>query len=252
MKIVENQELQKFVESGLYDDLSPEAIAGRITNQEKHLPSVSKDSIRRYIKSPYGRRVEYHGMRQKRKRKRARKRGKLTKLNDRVFINKRPEYINKRRRIGDIEADFMVSGKSGKGIILNITDRKSRMTLLEQITEVTIDNVHLAFQKIKPRFLELKTITTDNDILLQRHKELEKLLDIKIYFCDPFSSWQKGTVENTNKYVRRDIPKGSDISKYSKRFIKSIEKKLNRRPLKCLSYKTPQEMLNEHRKRKKR
>lgn len=252
MKIAENQELQEFVESGLYDDLSPEAVAGRITNQEKHLPSVSKDSIRRYVKSPYGRGVEYHRVRQKRKRKRAGKRRKLSKLNDRTFIDKRPEYIQNRKRIGDTEADFIVSGKSGKGIILNVTDRKSRAAFLERITEVTIDNVHLAFQEIKLRFPELKTITTDNDILLQRHKELEKILDVKIYFCDPYSSWQKGTVENTNKYVRRDIPKGSDISKYSKRFIKSIEKKLNRRPLKCLNYKTPQEMLNEHRKRKKR
>jgi IS30 family transposase len=252
MKIAENQELQEFVENGLCDDLSPEAIAGRITEQEKHLPSVSKDSIRRYIKSPYGRKVEYHRIKQKRKRRRARKRGKLTKLNDRVFIDKRPEYINKRRRTGDAESDFLVSGRSGKGIILNVVDRKSRVLFLEIIRKVSIENVHLAFQRIKARFPELKTITTDNDILLKRHKELEILLGVKIYFCDPYSSWQKGTVENTNKYIRRDIPKGSDISRYSKRFIRLIEEKLNRRPLKCLGYKTPREALNQYRKHKKR
>lgn len=252
MKIVVNTKLQEFVEAGLYDDLSPEAVAGRVSDREKHLPSISKDSIRRYIKSPYGRRVEYYRLKEKRKRKRARKRRKLTKLNDRTFIDKRPEYINKRRRIGDAESDFLVSGRGSKGIILNVVDRKSRMTFLELIKEVSIENVHLAFQRIKLRFPELKTITTDNDVLLRKHKELGMLLGVKIFFCDPYSSWQKGTVENTNKYIRRDIPKGSNISRFSKKSIRLIEDKLNRRPLKCLGYKTPDEVLNEYRKLKKR
>ena len=141
----------------------------------------------------------------------------------------------------------MVSGKSGKGIILNVTDRRSRNTFLERIIHVTIENVHKAFLRIKERFPELKTITTDNDILMQRYKELALLLNVKIYFCDPYSSWQKGTVENSNKYARRDIPKSSDISKYSKQFIKRLEAKLNRRIMKCLNYQTPQEVLDKHR-----
>lgn len=247
MKIAEDKELKEYVDKNLYDDLSPEAIAGRIPKHEKHLISVSKDSIRRYIKSIHGRRVEYHRIKQKRKRKRIRKRPKSLKLKDRIFIDKRPKYINQRKRVGDAESDFMVSGKSGKGIILNVTDRKSRMTFLEQIINVTIENVHGAFLRIKERFPELKTITTDNDILLQKYKELEGLLNVKIYFCAPYSSWQKGTVENGNKYVRRGIPKSSDISGYSKRFIQMIEDKLNRRIMKCLNYQTPQEILNKHR-----
>lgn len=248
MKIAENRELEDFIEAGLYDDLSPEAIAGQIKNRKKNLVPISKDSIRRWIKSIYGRKVEYY--RKKKKARRYRRRAKSQKLNDRVFINKRPVYINKRQRIGDAEADFIVSGKTGKGIILNVTDRKSRITFLELIIEVNIDNVHRAFQRIKMRFFELKTITTDNDILLQRHKELEILLHVQVYFCDPYSSWQKGTVENSNKYVRRDIPKGSNLSKCSKKLIRSIEEKLNRRPLKCLGYKTPGEVLSRSRKQK--
>ena len=247
MKIAEDKELKKYVDKNLYDDLSPEVIAGRIPKHEKHLIPVSKDSIRRYIKSVHGRRVEYHRINQRRKRKRSRKRPISLRLRDRIFIDKRPKYINQRKRIGDAEADFVVSGKSGIGIILNVTDRKSRATFLEQIIHVTIENVHRAFLKIKERFPELKTITTDNDILMQKYKELEVLLNVKIYFCDPYSSWQKGTVENSNKYVRRDIPKSSDISKYSKRFIKKLEAKLNRRIMKCLGYQTPQEVLDKHR-----
>lgn len=252
MKIAEHGELQKYVDDNLYDDQSPEAIAGRVAKYERHLPRISKNSIRRYIKSIYGRRVEYHRIQQRRKRKRGRKRAQVSKLQDRIFIDKRPKYINQRRRIGDAEADFLVSGKSGQGIILSVVDRKSRVSFLEQILKVTIVNVHRAFLRIKERFPELKSINTDNDLLLQKHKELEKILKIKIYFCHPYHSWEKGTIENTNKYIRKDIPKGSDISKYSKRSIQKTEAKLNRRYMKVLRYKTPQEVLDAHRKRKKR
>ena len=252
MKIAEHNELQKYIDENLYDDKSPESIAGRITKHEKHLPSVSKNSIRRYIKSIYGRKVEYHRIQQRRKRKWRKKRLKVTRLEDRVFIDKRPKYIQNRKYVGDAEADFLLSGKAGVGIILSLVDRKLRVSFLEQILEVTIANVHRAFQRIKERFPELKTITTDNDILFKFHKELEKLLSVKIYFCHPYHSWEKGSIENTNKYVRKDIPKGSDISKRSKRFIKRLEDKLNRRYMKVINYKMPQEMLNEHRKRKKR
>lgn len=252
MKIAENSELQKYVDDHLYDDQSPEAIAGRIKRYAKQLPKVSKNSIRRYIKSIYGRKVEYHLTRQKHKRKRGRKRPKVGKLKDRTFIDKRPKYIQERKYVGHTESDFLLSGKTGKGIILSLVCRKIRVSFLEQILEVTIANVHKAFQKIKERFPELKSISTDNDILLERHKELEKELGVKIYFCHPYHSWEKGSIENTNKYVRKDIPKSSDISRYSKRFIQKLENKLNRRYMKILKYKTPQEMLTDHRKRKKR
>lgn len=137
-------------------------------------------------------------------------------------------------------------------MILAVVDRKSRAAFLEQINEVTIENVHLTFLKIKARFPELKTTTADNDILFQRHRELEILLAVKIYFCHPYHSWEKGTVENTNKHIRQNIPKGSDISQYSKKFIHNIETKLNLRILKCLNYKRPIEILVESRKHKKR
>ena len=250
MKIVQNRKLNDFVEDKLYDGQSPPNISGRIKKHEKHLPFVSKDSIYRYIKSVYGRRIEAY--RRKQKTRRCRRRAKSEKLKDRTFIDKRPEYINKRKRIGDAEADFLLSGKSGQGIVLNVTDRKSRAPFLEQILIVTIPNVHRAFLKIKRRFPELKTITTDNDLLFQCHKELKKLLEIKIYFCHLYHSWKKGTVENSSGYVRRDIPKGSDISRYSKRFIEKIERKLQARFMDCLNYSTPYEVLKNHRKQKKR
>ena len=249
MKVVTDRELQKKVDMFLYKDESPENISGRIKKHQKDLLSVSKNSIYRYIQSPYGRKIE--SFRKKKKQRRRYRRPLSEKLQDRTFIDKRPLYINKRLRIGDAEADFIVSGKSGKGILLVVVDRKSRTPFLEKIIPVSIPEVEKAFLLIKSRFPELKTITMDNDILFQKHKELEKLLDIKIYFCHPYHSWEKGTVENVNKYIRRDIPKGSNISKCSKKFIQSIENKLQNKIYKVLNYHTPLEVLEMHRKRKK-
>ena len=93
-------------------------------------------------------------------------------------------------------------------------------------------------------------MTTDNDILFRHHKRLEKLIGVTIYFCNPYHSWEKGSIENTNKYIRKDIPKGSDISKYSKHFICNIEKKLNRRFMEVTNHETPEEGLARLRKRK--
>ncbi len=250
MNIVANTKLQEFVEKKLYNDQSPKNIAGRIKKHEKHLSSVSKNSIYRYIQSPYGRRIAYH--RSQRKNRHSRKpRSSVKKIEGRIFINKRPQFINLRKRIGDAEADFIVSGKSGKGVLLIVADRKSRVPFLEKVLPVAIKNVHVAFLKIEKRFPEIKTITTDNDILFQHFKELEKLINVKIYFCHPYHSWEKGSIENINGYIRKDIPKGSNISKYSKKFIRSIENKLQGRIMEILDYHTPLELILKYRKQKK-
>lgn len=250
MKIVEHPKLKDFVEDSLYDGQCPSNIAGRIRKKEKYLPIIGKDSIYRFIGSVYGRKIERF---LKKRKQRRRGRGKKpVKLENRVFIDKRPKHINNRMRLGDAEADFIVSGRSGHGILLTLADRKIRVSFIEQILDVSIYNVDRSFLKIKKRFPELKTITTDNDILLQHHKRLEKLLDVKIYFCNAYHSWEKGTIENTNKHIRKDIPKGSDISKYSKRFVRSVEDRLNRRFMAVTDHETPAEALTRLRKRKKR
>lgn len=245
-----SNDLRTFVEDSLQDDLSPAAIAGRLNGHEHDLPRASKDSIYRYLKSPYGRKIEYE--RNKKRKQRRRKRTKLQKLENRKFIEQRPKSIEQRSRVGDIEGDFIVSGRMGKGILLVVVDRKLRTAFLEQILDVSIARVHESFLRIKERFPEMKTMTTDNDILFRHHEELERLLHIKIYFCHPYHSWEKGSVENANKYIRKDIRKGSDLSKYSKTFIQSVENKLNRRPMRCLKYFTPSEVLIQYRKRKRK
>ena len=235
------------MDGSLSDGQSPQAISGRIKYWEKHLPYVSKDTVYRYLKSPYGKLI---GIKWKKK-IRPKKSRKVTKLKDRVFIDKRPKIIEKRGRVGDMEGDFIVSGRDGKGVLLTTVCRKIRTTFVELIKEVTIDEVHKGFVRIKKRFPEMKTLTLDNDILFKMHKTLEKLLNVKIYFCHPYHSWEKGSIENSNMEIRKFIPKGSDLSRYSKSFIQSVEDHLNERFMECLKYATPEEKLIEHRKNKK-
>jgi IS30 family transposase len=248
MKIVRHEVLQKEVAWRLLDDQSPQAIAGYLSRYGEQPLAISKDSIYRFIKSPYGRRLETHRWlsRQRHRKQRLTKK----KLENRVFIDKRPDSIGARKRIGHAEADFIVSGKTGKGVLLVVVDRRSRVVCIERIIRVTIPNVQQAFLRIKARFPELRTLTMDNDILFTKHELLAKLLQVRIFFCHPYHSWEKGTVENANKVIRRDIPKGSDLSKKSKRFIERLEAKLNRRPMKCLDYRTPREVLDRYRERK--
>jgi transposase, IS30 family len=246
---VQFKELKTFVHKKLYEGRSPEEIAGRIKQVKKQLEHVSKNSIRSYIKSVHGRKIE--AFRNKIKPKKKRRGTKVSGLKDRTFIDKRPKIINNRLRVGDTEADFVISGKGGKGALLTLTDRKIRMTFIEKILPVNIENVHQAFLRIQRKFPELKSISTDNDILFQHHKELGKLLGVKIYFCHPYHSWEKGSIENANKHIRKYIPKSADISLYSKSFIQKVEDKLNDRYLKVLMYYTPHEKLDQHRKRKR-
>jgi len=133
---------------------------------------------------------------------------------------------------------------------LTVADRRLRVSFIEQLLTVTISEVERACIRIKERYPEWHTMTTDNDLLWQHHPRLEKLLGIVIYFCHPYHSWEKGTIENTNGEIRKDIPKGSDISRYVKRDIQKIEAKLNDRFMEILGFATPQEALDGHRKRK--
>ena len=247
MKVAQNDKLRDRVDELLLDDQSPEATAGRITKQEKELPPVSGKSIRRYIKSPYGRNIEIH--RDKRKKRRHR-RPRKARLKDRKFIEERPISLQNRRRAGDAEGDFIVSGKSGKGILLVIVDRKFRLPFLEQILCPSQEAITQACLKIKERYPEWKSMTTDNDLLFAHHKKLEKILGITIYFCHPYHAWEKGEIENINGVIRFDIPKSSDISKYSKDFIEKLEAKLQRKIYDCLNFLTPAEKMARYRKRK--
>ena len=119
---------------------------------------------------------------------------------------------------------------------------------MRKVLPVSVGNALRALKDIKRVFPEMKSISTDNDLLFLYHKALEKALGIPFYFCHPYSSYEKGSVENYNGEVRTYIRKGSDLSLYNSAYIQMVEDKLNNRYMKCLGYKTPKEALEEYRK----
>ena len=135
-KIALNRELRDFVETHLLDDQSPGALAGRLRKVVKDIGAASARAIQRYIKSPYGRKIE--ARRAKIFRKARRRKVPKTVLDGKRMISKRPRHINERKGLGHMEGDFIVSGKSGTGILLTLTDRRVRKSLLERILPVSV------------------------------------------------------------------------------------------------------------------
>lgn len=244
MKIEEHGTLRAYVEANLKADWSPEEVSGRIKEVDHHLPSVSAKAIYTYIASVYGRQLEPH-LAYKGKKKRSHSRSKVTQLKDRIFIDQRPNIVDTRGRFGDWEGDFIVSGRNGSGALLVLHERKARYTIIRKVDAPSIELVHRYLTEMTGGII-MNTLTLDNDILFRKHEEMSRILGVPVYFCHPYHSWEKGGVENTNKLIRRYIPKGSDISRVSDERVKEVQEKLNARPRKCLAYQTPTEVMREH------
>lgn len=244
MKVVKNIDLRNYVEEHLKESWSPEEISGRITKVDTHLTYTSFRAIYKFVYSVYGRQLEPH-LRYQGRGKTKKPHRSATKLQERTFIDQRPEIVDNRQRFGDWEGDFVVSGRNGQGVLLVLHERKARYILIKKILQPKIETVHQMVGRMTEGHV-LNTLTLDNDMVFRRHEELSRLLETAIYFCHPYHSWEKGGIENTNKLIRQYLPKGSDISAYSDEYIQMIQDKLNHRPRKCLGYRTPLEVMREN------
>jgi transposase, IS30 family len=254
-KIVHHPRLREFVDKALLDGQSPEAIAGRLkAGIEPGLPYVSRPTIEEYIRSAHGRHIEYRlkvlkaGQQEHRHRRRSTPERVVG--DPKTYIDDRPEEITNRERVGDLEVDFIVSGKQGKGYCLTAADRKLRVGFIRKVLPVSVGEALRALQGIKRVLSELQSISTDNDILWTYHSKLEELLGVPFYFCHPYSSWEKGGIENYNRQARHYIKKGSDISQYDDAYLQMVETKLNSRYMAVLGYRTPTEVLSSYRRTK--
>ena len=228
------------VERLLKIEWSPEQISKRL--KLEGLPSVSHETIYLHVyqNKRDGGDLYTHFRRRHRYRKRIHKYCKRGFRDPRRPIAERPEIVETRSRLGDWEADTIVGRRQA---ILSLVERSSRFCLLQKVPDRSAESVAEAFcQKLLPIKDRVLTITSDNGSEFARHKKIALNLNANFFFADPYSSWQRGTVENTNGLVRQYFPKKTDFSLFSDSDISHVNDRLNNRPRKSLNFKTPNEV----------
>ena len=236
--------LEKYIEEKMAKKhWTPEQIAGRLKRKNEGETVVSAKSIYEYLYSPYGQHLCKHltYKQYSKRRGQTRKRGWAGGgIKNRVFIDVRPDIVNERTRFGDFEADTLGTIKSDKEALTGMAERMSRYLLLKKVSRLkyAVDG----FKKsLNPYQNAVQTVTLDNGVENHRHLELKT----DTYFCHPYSSWEKGTVENLFGRLRRFIPKKKSLKSYSPEKISAIMDIMNNTPRKCLGYRTPTEVFNE-------
>lgn len=241
MKIQLNPEVKNFVLAGMKSHWTPEQIAGRWNRyySAEHEIMVSAPSIYKWLYSPYGQELcSLLPSKHYRKKKRKWRKQKKEIIKNRVFIDKRPEIINKRKRIGDFEGDVMGSPKSDKQVAVGIVDRKSRFFLI--IKKPCLKYAVDGFKKLlNPHRNILHSLTLDNGVENVHYQELQ----VKTYFCHAYSSCEKGTIENSFQRFRRFVPKKSSLKEISNKNFHKFSNIMNNTPRKCLNWLTPYEVL---------
>jgi IS30 family transposase len=172
-----------------------------------------------------------------RRRYRHRNKASRVKIPNRRDISERPAVVDRRTRHGDWEAD-LIEGTRGSGYILSLYERKSRYGKLVKLRgKSSLETSRGIIKALKNH--RVLTITYDNGLEFARHEETSAALEAAGYFCNPYSSWEKGGVENFNGLVRQYFPKGSNFTAIHQHELNEVESQLNARPRKTLGYKCP-------------
>ena len=232
MKVAMDPALVNLVREKLILRWSPERIAGYA---RRNGTPLSKKAVYKYVKS---RCLEKSLFWSRIKKKRGMKRGHHSPQ-DRAkrLIGMRPLV----RSTGHWELDFIVSRQSSV-VLMVIVDRWTRFTLIRVLRHKTHAAVLHTLKSIEQTY-KMKTITTDNDIVFRSWREMEEGLSALFYFALPYHSWEKGLVENTNRWIRTFVPKKTDLALVTKRTLSDIDTYLNKTPRQCLGYRTAEEVL---------
>jgi IS30 family transposase len=163
-----------------------------------------------------------------------------SRIKDRISIEQRPEKVNNREEFGHFEMDLIV-GKNHQGAILTLTERVTKFFMCQFLPEgKTATKVAEAVNDVLLPYKDyVHSITTDNGLEFAEHKLIAKKLNTTVYFTHPYSSWEKGQIENANKLLRQYIPKKQIISKHNTHNLREIQVKINNRPRKNLSFEKP-------------
>lgn len=226
---------------------SPEIISGRL-KLEGNLKYACHESIYQFIYKEEPELIQYLPRKHKKRRVKKPYRIKPSRIKGRKSLVERPVEADDRTQIGHWESDTIVSVDRKCGLNV-IVDRKSRLVHISFVKDKTAKLTHEAIVnrlKNHPNKLS-KTITYDNGTENTQHLKTNEMLEITSYFCEPYSSWEKGSVEQVNGLIRRYFPKGTCLKSLTYVEINRVEKLLNNRPRKCLGYLTPYEVFREER-----
>ena len=232
MKVAMSPELTRLVREKLLLRWSPERIAGYA---RRNGTLLSKKAVYKYVKS---RCLDQHLFWRRHQKKRGVKRGHHGPQDTaKRLIETRPAVLSS----GHWELDFIVSRESS-AVLMVMVDRWTRFTVILWLPHKTHASVLSALKSVKAKH-RITTITTDNDIVFRGWREIENMLSVPFYFARPFHSWEKGLVENTNRWIRTFVPKKTDIATVSRAELRSIGIFLNKTPRQCLGYRTAEEVL---------
>ena len=251
-KLERNDILREAVLGALTYGLSPQQIAGRMA-LEKHLFSVSHETIYRFIYAQIKRHNDYSWRnflpqaKSKRGYFKTQTLAPIANIKNRVSITKRPLYINARKQLGHWETDLLLFSDK-KSNILVTQERASRFVHIVKQQDRTASriatNLGLWFQDLPQKLC--RTLTQDNGVEFAHHYKLNTAFSLKTFFCDPHSPWQKGGIENINGRLRRYLPINTDFQNLSNQDLQNIENRINNTPRKCLGFKTPAELFSKH------
>jgi len=229
LKVAMNSFLCLFVEEKLENKWSPKQISGHLKREYGIICSAK--AIYKFAESRGLNNLLFWGWNN---RKGGRKRGRWETVKDgRIWIDERPERVG----TGHVEIDFIVS-KESKWVLLVAVDFMTKRTWVRKLSNRKRDTVRAALSDMF-HGVELKSITTDNDIAFTCWRELEILLNTRVYFTHPYHSWEKGLVENTNRWIRCFVPKRRDIGTVTEEEIKEILSFLNDRPREVIGFQSP-------------
>lgn len=222
---------------------SPETIAGRLKQQRK--ARISHETLYDFIyESEIGKRdtlSEYLPRGKKRRTKKKGRSSKTARLEGRVFIEARSKEANERTEFGHFETDTMLC----LGVGVNVT--AERMVRKVFITKLPSRDASATTDAIIDRLKDepVKSITADNGPENAEHKKIALILSSDFFFCHPYHSWEKGTVENRNGVIRRYLPRKTDLRTWTQAELDEIAEDINTTPMKCLGYRTPNEVYSE-------
>ena len=231
MKVAVDSFLTFFVTEKLKKHWSPKQISGHL--KLEYGITCSAKAIYKFAES---RCLEQHLFWSWNKRKGGRKKNNHGMPKDgRRYIDERPPLED----VGHLEMDFIVS-KSSRWVLLVVVDRVTKFSWVKRLPNRKRSTIRTALSLLLCG-VTVKSITTDNDIAFTDWKNLEVLLGTHIYFTNPYHSWEKGLVENTNRWIRCFVPKRRDIASVSEEDLREIHAFLNDRPRECLGFRVPSE-----------